>query len=898
MAKKKQFVTAAAAFAVAASAVAPAITADAATKTVRLSSDYVRVGDLDATLDKTYNGGEIHWYKSSVDMNKLGVFQTAKGFVKGQGIRVEKRVRVLNYAQEIKPESEFVFEQGVPVSGIRVQPVLFADGNEYAKPLSVAGFSTDKVGEFEGTLTYANKAYGTVTKTVKYKVVATKVELSEVKSEVMDDVLSVTADVKNLKDGEKVELVVYANRDMNAALPAVEAEVKDGKLSVKSAKLPAGNHSFILRSGEVKTEAMNFVVEAPMVKEVKAINAKELTITFNKAIKKDTIINSNDELINSTLTAVGSATALVGPLKASLSEDGKTVTVTATTAFKGQYAVTVQDAVKTVEEKAVKAYSAIVTAEDSVRPMVESVTYSNFQTAVIKFSEPLKDLGGISANNSSIQFGSLSTDGKSVTVNLADANVKADTDYKVTIIGAKDFSDNLITPNPVEVTVKKSSNDTIKPAVTALSTVNDKTFTVTFSEKLIANPTIKVNDDTVVAGPAGANQVEGSITKDASGLVYTVTLADSVITSGTSALAKIEATYSDLSGNAGDAFSRIVEFKQDTVAPNLVNSTVEKINGKEYLVLNYDENVSVVAAKSITGKVVKDFVESTITPVVTDTVDGGNGVNFELNNPSNGKSKSVRLDLASLTSGAYTLTLPTGLVADEAGVESKQTTVSFTRTTNVDTGKPALTTAGANGISKVNNDTYTVSFDRQLDPASALNVANYAIEGAVVKSAIFTQNDANGAVVRLTLEEGSIKLTGERTVTVQNVKSAAGVMMDRVTTTESLTENVKPTVASAQFVGLNAIKVVFSENIAAGTVDNSVVAANDFEVLIGDVAEVGATIAEDTADTTGKTFTITLSGDVTPAEYAKTITLKAGTGLNVTDESGNALIFTSATVAK
>ncbi|WP_214703291.1 MULTISPECIES: hypothetical protein [unclassified Exiguobacterium] len=182
MAKKKQFVTAAAAFAVAASAVAPAITADAAMKTVRLSSDYVRVGDLDATLDKEYKGSEIYWYKSSVDLNKLGVFQTAKGFVKGQGIRVEKRVRVLNHAQEIKPESEFVFEQGVPVSGIRVQPVLFADGNEYAKPLSVAGFNTDKVGEFEGTLTYANRAYGVVTKTVKYKVVSSAPELETVKA--------------------------------------------------------------------------------------------------------------------------------------------------------------------------------------------------------------------------------------------------------------------------------------------------------------------------------------------------------------------------------------------------------------------------------------------------------------------------------------------------------------------------------------------------------------------------------------------------------------------------------------------------------------------------------------------------------------------------------------------
>lgn len=176
MAKKKQFVTAAAAFAVAASAVAPAITADAASTTVRLSSDYVRGGDLDAALDKEYKGSEIYWYKSSIDMNKLGVFQTAKGFVKGKGIKVEKKLRVLNYAQEIKPASEFVFEQGVPVSGIRVQPVLFADGIVYNKPLFVAGFSTEKVGEFEGTLTYSNKAYGSVTKKVKYKVVEKSVE--------------------------------------------------------------------------------------------------------------------------------------------------------------------------------------------------------------------------------------------------------------------------------------------------------------------------------------------------------------------------------------------------------------------------------------------------------------------------------------------------------------------------------------------------------------------------------------------------------------------------------------------------------------------------------------------------------------------------------------------------
>jgi len=447
------------------------------------------------------------------------------------------------------------------------------------------------------------------------------------------------------------------------------------------------------------------------------------------------------------------------------------------------------------------------------------------------------------------------------------------------------------------LTVKKSTSDTVKPTVTSISTVNDKTFTITFSEKLIANPTIKVNGNTVVSGTPGAGEVQGTITKDATGLVYTVTLTSSLVPVGSSsALATVTADFSDLSGNTADTYNKIVEFKKDTTAPELVSSSVEKINGKEYLVLNYNENVSVVDSKAINGKVVKDYVETPLSPAITtDTVDGGNGVNFELHNAVNGKSKSVRLDLATLTSGSYTLNLPAGLVTDEAGNDSKATTVTFNRT--IDTGKPKLTTAGTNGITKIDNNTYTVSFDRQLDPASALNVNNYTIEGAVVKSAIFTKNDSTGAVVRLTLEDNSVALTGERTVTIKNVASAAGVVMDPVVTTEVLTENVKPVVTSAQFVGLDKIKVVFSENIKESTV-NTVGSTGDFDVVIGDVSETGASIAEDTSDTTGKTFIITLANPVTADKYAKTITLKAGTGLDVTDENGNALNFTSISVAK
>lgn len=238
MAKKKQFVTAAAAFAVAASAVAPAITADAASTTVQLSSDYVRGGDLDAALDKEYKGSEIYWYKSSVDMNKLGVFQTAKGFVKGQGIRVEKKLRVLNHAQDIQPE-EIVLEEGVPASGLRIQPVLFADGVKYNKVVTYKGFSTEKAGEFEGTFTYSNKAFGVVTKTVKYKVVNTAAEIKEFKATAAN---ALTVDFNKEIDFSKAKFEIKRGSVVVNATVVPSEDKKSAKLELAS-KLFEGDYT-------------------------------------------------------------------------------------------------------------------------------------------------------------------------------------------------------------------------------------------------------------------------------------------------------------------------------------------------------------------------------------------------------------------------------------------------------------------------------------------------------------------------------------------------------------------------------------------------------------------------------------------------------------------------------
>ncbi|MCT4795372.1 bifunctional metallophosphatase/5'-nucleotidase [Exiguobacterium alkaliphilum] len=172
----RRLYTALAVAAVSTAALTPAAVAEAApgvatkAKAVSLGSGYVSGGDLDKALDATYKGAPIHWYKSSVNMKKLGEFQTARGIVKGKGLVVEKRVRVLDYPMAIvAPKEPLVFKQGKPATGIVKQQVQFVSGT-YEKPVRWSGIDTSKVGEFVATATYTNKGK-TITLEVPYQVV-------------------------------------------------------------------------------------------------------------------------------------------------------------------------------------------------------------------------------------------------------------------------------------------------------------------------------------------------------------------------------------------------------------------------------------------------------------------------------------------------------------------------------------------------------------------------------------------------------------------------------------------------------------------------------------------------------------------------------------------------------
>ncbi|MGE9213637.1 Ig-like domain-containing protein [Exiguobacterium aurantiacum] len=801
MANKKQFVTAAAAFAVTAAAVAPAMSASAAMPVVKLSSDYVRQGNLDAALDKTYHGSEIHWYKSSVNMNKLGVFQTAVGFVKGKGIKVEKRVRVLNYAQEvIGPKEMLVFEKGQAVSGIRSQPVKFAD-RVYMKPGSWSGIDTSQVGEFTATFTYSNKAYGTVSKSFKYKVVES----------------------------------------------------------------------------------------APMVSSVELLNAKELQINFSKPVDASTLLY-NGMLKDGTVEIdhIPDAQRLKG-LRGTLSKDGKTLVVRAEKTFDGRYAVLASSKIKGLDGKDLVPFKGIYTLTDNVRPVLNDPEYLENNRVKFTFSEPVNvdseealekklELTDASGAGYKVDVDKLSWDGKSFILDLSDAQFVAGKDYKLTLVGLRDFAGNFITPNPVTKVVQKKVVDGVAPAVVGMSSSKPGYLTVTFSEAVYVDRYNHVAKITLTNGDIEAD-LDDNAWLDESGKVLTV--RDSTF------IGQIDVKVSefrDLAGNYGAASTKLVNFTNDATAPTVTGAEVKVIDGKNHLVLTFSEEVNALYDGEMVG--------SYITP---------NGVEKKVKawtDASYYSKNQIKTPISDLELGNYSVTLPKNLVEDVVGNASAAQSIKFSITSSpIEKEKP---TFDGYYFQEKENSTLYLKFSEKLDPSS-LYLGNFLIEGkAIAEKAVFTNEKRD--VIKLTLKEGAIQTSGKYAFTIQNVKDVAGNVMDTLALNEKFAENDLPGLTSAVLTSNNVsgdyaiITLTFDESIADYSIEDGY---EDFKLFVGDQDLAKSAKVSEVMGSQSNQVKITVDRVLTPAETAQTLTLKPGAAFEVLDLANNKHpLFTSVNIAK
>lgn len=618
---------------------------------------------------------------------------------------------------------------------------------------------------------------------------------------------------------------------------------------------------FVKRAADTKDK-----VVTPKVSEVKELNAKQVAVTFNTEIDSDSIIANAETkaLVPGVvhITAIEDAAAF-GSVTGELSEDGKTLILTAANKFDGRYNMAVVGA-ESANGDEVESYTGFFNVNDTVRPAVTGVTYTNGHTAKITLSEPIDDWGTVSLNNTELELEEAAIGLNYILVDLSKL------DYEeaatVTLVGSKDFAGNLISPNPVNIDVKRPAKDVTAPTVESMTVVSDTQIKVVFSEEL-ASATFEINDT-----PVPADKV--SIDKDTVTYYLNADLVDGVN--------KVKVTgFTDTAENDGEAVTRQLIVKVDKTAPEIVEQKVLKDkDGKEYLQLAFSEAVELddETEQTFTGKLVVNYVTNAnasfdAVPVV-----------------DKDDQTKVNIPLQDAEKGSWTIQLPKGFVNDlaQAKNDSAAAEVTFERGED-DQAEPADITVLVNQT----GNKVTLSFSGKIDGAAAVKKENYTVEGAKVESAVLQSNNEDGATVELTFEKDSITANGTYQLTVSGLMSAAGAPIKAEPMDLELKENISPKLKTAALVSGNDIELTFSEAIKADSISES-----DFELLIGGEAFTGTyTIAPAGSDAAGTKFVLTLDANgeaggtpgLNSEQLAKAITLELTEAVDVVDLNNNAL---------
>ncbi|WP_235801759.1 S-layer homology domain-containing protein [Ureibacillus manganicus] len=571
---------------------------------------------------------------------------------------------------------------------------------------------------------------------------------------------------------------------------------------------------------EVESVRLEVETTEAKVTSVSAINAKEVVVKFNTALAEGT-----------TKAQLEAAFALEGANlvadSAVLSQDRKSVTLTLDTTEVTNAKVTVaalDTAKKDSNGVAIKTaqYTSLLTFEDTTAPAVAKVEAKG-TTSVITFTEPVKEEGTVSLNGSVITSTTdyeLSADGKTLTVK----NLEAEKSYKVDIVGATDFADNIANPIAVNFTVAKPVVDNTKPTVT--SSVNGTKITLDFSEELVKqNLDVTAGDDEYAKVTVGSTEF---FLKDAQQHADDKTkfTFDALSVLGSEKFintnVKVEG-FKDVANNAGDAFEFAATLQKDTSAPKFVSVSSKMLAANDSgstdvdaIYLTFDEEVTVTG--DFTLKTKNGIVYTSATPISLSNVASGEDVDG--NGKVEGAEKyTVKVDVDLDENATYTFELGANAVADAAGNKiADALSVSFTSGKFVvapGTVTDSLQLAASNPIVVVDNNVFTVEYAADVT-TSALTASNYTLGGKALPAGTQLQFVDGTNKVRFTLPESSITANGNYVFEVKNVVDTNGNTLKdgKATATIALNENIAPTATKVTVVNSKTFTVDFTEAIA------------------------------------------------------------------------------------
>ncbi|AWX58619.1 hypothetical protein AB432_027855 [Brevibacillus brevis] len=562
------------------------------------------------------------------------------------------------------------------------------------------------------------------------------------------------------------------------------------------------------------------------VDSVAAVSGSQIKINFSIPVSNagGELFNAQSKALNTNnvkVAPLGSAAA-IGNLTASLSEDGKTLTITNDVAFNGDYSVYVKkDSIISKDDvnKKVAEFLGNVKITDSTAPTYTGVTYDG-STAIVKFSEPLKSVGTVTLDGKTLTESDYKLSGDTLEVSGLTAG-KAST---LVIVGATDNAGNIIAPNPTTVTLT-APVDTVKPTV-AVSAKNT-TLTFKFSEALklvdanndnntVEFAKVSIGGSTVYLTANDQDQTDKT--------KFTLDASNYVTGSFLNATVKVEA-FTDKSGLVGDAFTTSVMLTKDNTAPALVSASSKD----DKLIVKFDEDVD---ANNLTNVAIKYTDKDNVVTNISAAALGQVASHYDANNNGaiDGEDENYLvlpvteqnlLENAKLKPGKYEVTIAAGKVQDKVSNATTADT-KFTLTVTGSSESSAVVEVVDADTKQVAPGKLLVKFNKQM-ASSALVAGNYSLDGVALNPS--TSNlyfDSSKDKVVIELPEGFISASGNRLLKVANVVDVDGNTLKAGEDTDvvDLDENVKPVASSVALVDSSNFVINFSEEI--GTLPQAV----------------------------------------------------------------------------
>lgn len=602
-----------------------------------------------------------------------------------------------------------------------------------------------------------------------------------------------------------------ASKASKWAVSYLETAVENGVINGKGSLLAPQDKISREEFATMVKRTIDAVQEVtPAVEAVKGLNAKELEVKFNTAV------DAKDAAITTKYAVEG-----VAITNAVVSEDGMTVTLTTDKEVKLTNGKVTVKPIKTKADAKVltEEFNKLITFADTTPISVNSVEAKG-TTAVITFDEPVQSEGTISLNGTELSKDRYTLSGKKLTI----TGLTAEQSYKVDIVGATDFANNIANPIAVNFTVLKADVDNSKPTVS--TAVNGTEITFDFSEELMKQ-NLNADAETkeyakVTVGSTVFYLTDADIKDTEDKTVFTID-AKSALGTATFINTNIKVEgQKDLAGNAGDAFEFNAILSKDLTPATLVSTATKMLVADDVnattdvdaLYLTFSEPVKVEGKLTVKTQNGIAYTTGKETAVKADA-----GFDVDGNGKIEGAEKNtVKVDIDLDSNSTYTFELSAKAVTDLAGNVTADT-VTFNVTTGVFEATPETPTDslvfGATPVVVIDNNVFTVEYAKDVT-ATATNAANYTLGGKELPAGTQLQFVDGTKKVRFTLPEGSITANGNYVLEASNVVDTKGNTLKggKVTTQVALKENIVPVATKVTAVDSKTFTVDFSENIA------------------------------------------------------------------------------------